>query len=78
MFIGKGRAEENKCTRDGRLVREGLWVLHRLKLKIALLSGYARVSEAEGMCVMDRKEECLHVCIRKYLQQLLQNKGTFP
>lgn len=71
MFIGKGRGGEDKWTSDRRLVRDGLWVLHRLKLK-TLSSGCARVSEAGGMCVMGRKEGCLHVCTRKYLQQLLQ------
>lgn len=45
MFIGKGRAGEDKCIRDGRLVREGLWVLHRLKLKTTSLSGCARVRQ---------------------------------
>lgn len=37
------------------LVREGMCLPHRFKLKTTLSPGCARVSVAEGTCVMDRK-----------------------
>lgn len=50
-----GVRETNASGMYSVLVREGTCLLHRLQLKTTLSPGCAKVSVAEGMCVMDRK-----------------------
>lgn len=68
--------QRDKCTRHGRLVRQGLWVLHRLKLKTTLSSGCARVSEAEGIC--DGQEGGVHEEVPAAALAIVLIKERFP